>query len=217
MHYIKFISLIILLFLSYGYIPTFILRKLWRPDIQFSEKYLLTFDDGPSEITKELINILDEKDQKAVFFLLGEKLDKYDTSIYKNHILGSHGYRHVNFAILSPIKTYVEFEKAMIAFKEKSITPKYFRAPYGLYNIMLIYLIKKNKMKIFHWNYLLGDWKVEEKLIIYNRIKKRANNKNILVLHDGTEGKAKSQAKYNMLKELKIFLDEETKRQQNFN
>jgi peptidoglycan/xylan/chitin deacetylase (PgdA/CDA1 family) len=102
----------------------------------------LTFDDGPSPLSTDLIKLLKKHNKKAVFFLLGQKLPSYDLGIYEGFDLGCHGYRHVNFALMGPYKTYLEFNKAMDAFKDAGINPKYFRAPYGLYNLSLLFLIK---------------------------------------------------------------------------
>lgn len=187
---------------------TFILRLLWKTNLEIKDNYLLTFDDGPSEISIDLIKNLKKHNKEAIFFLLGEKLASYNVNIYEDFEIGCHGYRHVNFALLDPYRTYKEFKKAIKSFEESAIKPRYFRAPYGLYNLTLLYLIKKANMEVFQWDYLLGDWILEEEGVLYNKIKNKAKNKNILVLHDGTEGSGQKGAKERMLKEICKFLDE---------
>lgn len=195
---------------------TLILRILWKPGFKIRDNYLLTFDDGPSEISKELIEELNKHQKKAIFFLLGQKLDLYNLNMYKDFEIGCHGYRHVNFALLGPYRTYIEFNKAKDAFNRNGLKPTYFRAPYGLYNLTLLFLIKKENMKAFQWNYLLGDWILEKDCVLYKKLFKNAKDKNVLVLHDGTEGKADFGAKDKMLKELVKFLNEERKNQKNY-
>lgn len=180
------------------------------------DDYLLTFDDGPSEISRDLIIELNKYHKKAMFFLLGEKLSSYDLEIYNNFEIGCHGFSHINFALLGPYRTYIEFHKSIDAFRRNGLKPKYFRAPYGLYNLTLLLLIKKEKMKPFQWDYLLGDWVVEKDGVLYSKLKNKAKDKNVLVLHDGKEGKADFNAKNKMLKELVIFLDEERKKQKDY-
>ncbi|MDY6018069.1 MAG: polysaccharide deacetylase family protein [Anaerococcus sp.] len=194
---------------------TAILRLVWKVDFPIKEDYFLTFDDGPSDLTKDLIKVLRDNEKNAIFFLLGQKLGSYDLSMYEGYQIACHGYRHVNFALMDPYRTYLEFNKAIKAFEKAGIKPKYFRAPYGLYNLTLLYLIKKSNMKPFQWDYLLGDWNLEEDNILYKKIKEKANNKHVLVLHDGTEGSAAMKAKEKMLEELTRFLNDERKSKEN--
>ncbi|MEG1020560.1 MAG: polysaccharide deacetylase family protein, partial [Myroides sp.] len=37
----------------------------------------LTFDDGPTEITPEILNLLEKYNQKATFFCIGKQIEKY--------------------------------------------------------------------------------------------------------------------------------------------
>lgn len=196
---------------------TAILRLLWKPDFPIKEDYLLTFDDGPSKLSKDLLETLRKNDKDAIFFLLGEKLKSYDLAIYHGYQIGCHGYRHVNFALMTPFRTYKEFNKALAAFKEVGLAPSYFRAPYGLYNLTLLILIKTHGMKPFQWDFLLGDWKKEDDFVLLNKLKDKARDKNVLVLHDGTEGSADPGAKDKMLKEVRIFLDEERENKKSHN
>ncbi|MGX7350246.1 polysaccharide deacetylase family protein [Dolosicoccus paucivorans] len=200
-------SLIVL----HGYLPTAILRYRWRRNVSLGPNgYRLTFDDGPSEVTDSLIDLLNRYDEPGIFFLLGYKLTQYDLSIYKGHDIACHGYHHVNFALLDPFRTVREFNQMMEAFKDQGMTPRYFRAPYGLYNLTLLYLLKKANLKVVQWDSLLGDWEVESKGVLKQRLDERATDGKVVVLHDGTEGKADTEAKWRMIEELEGFLNENT-------
>lgn len=59
-------------------------------------KVYLTFEDGPSENTLEILDVLEEKNVKATFFVTGKE-DKKSQEIYKRiveegHTLGMHSY-----------------------------------------------------------------------------------------------------------------------------
>lgn len=53
----------------------------------------LTFDDGPSTYTREVLDVLKEKEVPATFFLLGEKAEKVSATndIWKRYIEEGHG------------------------------------------------------------------------------------------------------------------------------
>lgn len=59
----------------------------------------LTFDDGPHpETTREVLKVLAEYGQKATFFVVGEKVERYPDVVREiragGHELGVHGFEH---------------------------------------------------------------------------------------------------------------------------
>ena len=70
----------------------------------------LTFDDGPSSNTKEILDILDEYHIKATFFVTGTspKDFHYIKEAYqKGHTIGLHTYSHDYEYIYSSLKNYI--------------------------------------------------------------------------------------------------------------
>lgn len=135
------------------------LGLLWKPDFPIKEDYFLTltmYKQAKQGFTRNFKKMI-----KMPYFSSWEKkLKSYDLAIYHGYQIGCHGYRHVNFALMTPFRTYKEFNKALVIFKDLGLAPSYFRAPYGLYNLTLLILIKTHGMKPFQWDFLLGDWKV---------------------------------------------------------
>lgn len=63
-----------------------------------AHKVYLTFDDGPSKYTEEILDILDAYDVKATFFVLGKEND-YSIEMLqeianRGHTIGMHSYTH---------------------------------------------------------------------------------------------------------------------------
>ena len=57
----------------------------------------LTFDDGPSHNTPQVLDILDKYNVKATFFVTGEnaRYQSYIRTAYlKGHAIGAHSYTH---------------------------------------------------------------------------------------------------------------------------
>ena len=65
----------------------------------------ITFDDGPSVCTEELLNGLKERNVKATFFLIGENAEIYPEIVKREaaegHLVGNHTYSHVEITRLS--------------------------------------------------------------------------------------------------------------------
>ena len=73
------------------------------------KKVALTFDDGPGEITSEILAILKEKGVKATFFMLGCNAVTYPNLAKAvadgGHEIGNHTYGHINFYSFTGVKT----------------------------------------------------------------------------------------------------------------
>ena len=65
----------------------------------------LTFDDGPDHLTPGYLEVLDQLDVPATFFLLGKTATRYPELVRaylrRGHQLASHGYDHARFPTLS--------------------------------------------------------------------------------------------------------------------
>lgn len=72
----------------------------------------LTFDDGPSDNTDRILDILKEKNVKATFFVVGKTDEKskkrYQRIINEGHSLGMHSYTHDYSYIYSSMAHYKE-------------------------------------------------------------------------------------------------------------
>ena len=132
--------------------------------------FALTFDDGPSENTIPILNILDKYNMKATFFLIGSKLDSYpdiaQEIINRGHQIGIHTYSHffLTNVSLSFVKQEVILNERAIINKNfkgalsKNTIPKYFRAPHGVVDDAIMQLLTWDLgYKVIHWSFLTGD------------------------------------------------------------
>ena len=71
-------------------------------------KVYLTFDDGPSANTDQILDILDEYGVKATFFVVGKEgyNDQYRRIVEEGHTLGMHSYSHVYRDIYESVEAY---------------------------------------------------------------------------------------------------------------
>ncbi len=116
--------------------------KAVRPSFTKSDPKVcyLTFDDGPSENTEKILDILKENDIKATFFIIGWCIDGREDILKRiadeGHTIGIHTYSHDYEEIYSSVDAYVDdFAKAYDRIYEVTgIKPWLFRYPGGSYN-----------------------------------------------------------------------------------
>lgn len=100
----------------------------------------LTFDDGPSDRTDEVLDVLAEKDVKATFFVTG-KTDEADLArmrriVEEGHTIGMHSYSHDYSVVYASVEGFLEeFYKNFQQIREATGTsPTVFRCPGGSIN-----------------------------------------------------------------------------------
>ncbi|MBD7963570.1 polysaccharide deacetylase family protein [Fictibacillus norfolkensis] len=117
----------------------------------------LTFDDGPTDNTDEILTILKEEGVKATFFVTGREIEKNMEDakeiVAEGHELGNHSYSHERMVLKTPsyIKSEIERTDELIrkAGYEGIIQ---FRPPYGKKLIGLPYYFDKHDRKTILWN-----------------------------------------------------------------
>lgn len=152
-------------------------------------KVALTFDDGPSKYTKEIIDILKEYNVGGTFFLVGYNAEKYPDYVHYIHsngyTIGSHSMNHLNMKKLPYEKQKNEVMDCVEALK-KIIDEDIilFRPPYGSYNKQLIDLVTDHEYKVVLWNNDPEDWKTKDADKILESIKNSNTSGAIILLHE---------------------------------
>ncbi|MBO1627019.1 peptidoglycan-N-acetylglucosamine deacetylase [Bacillus arachidis] len=131
----------------------------------------LTFDDGPSKYTAELLNILQQNDAKATFFLIGENVKQFPELVKRekeeDHYVGMHSMTH-NYKKLYTNGEYVNEMKVnqnLIA-NILGESPKLTRPPYG----SMPGLNESLRNKTVEENFKVWDWTIDSLDWKYNKI-----------------------------------------------
>jgi peptidoglycan/xylan/chitin deacetylase (PgdA/CDA1 family) len=149
-----------------------------------SRDLFLTFDDGPdSESTPLILEILETHGVKAIFFCAGlaaeQHPDLIGLIISKGHIIGNHGYNHLDGWRTSDADYLADVSKAAI------YTSSYlFRPPYGRIRPSQYRLLKKDYHIIF-WDLMPYDFDsamTSEKIL--RTLKRKVRAGSVIVLHD---------------------------------
>lgn len=152
-------------------------------------KVALTFDDGPSQYTKEIIDILKSYGVGGTFFLVGYNVEKYPDYVDYIHSngysIGSHSINHFDMSILSYEKQEIELIDSIDMLREIVHEDVFlFRPPYGAYNNHLIDLAIDNEYKLVLWNNDPEDWKTRNPDRILEAIKNTNTSGAIILLHE---------------------------------
>lgn len=188
-----------------------------------TKRAFLTFDDGPSEVTNQILDTLKQEKVKATFFVLGSNvkiLPNVVKRIYdEGHYIANHGYSHVYSKIYASPQTVLdEFNQCNDAVKEAIQVPEYnshlFRFPGGLVGGKYATikneaneLLKQNEVMHVDWNSLTGDAETNNLSIEFElqRLRETSEGKNSLVIlmHDAQTKKTTADALPNIIAYLK--------------
>jgi len=146
----------------------------------------LTFDDGPSIYTEEIIEYLHDNDCVATFFILGNKVEMYTDTIKKSisygNEIGNHSYNHKWLAKLKEEEMLEQINKTQNIITEKiGYTPTLLRPSYGSTNKTMK---EKVDLEIILWNVDTMDWKYKSVNKIVSRATKNLKDGNIILMHD---------------------------------
>ncbi|KAF2511277.1 polysaccharide deacetylase family protein [Flavobacterium foetidum] len=154
------------------------------------KKIAITFDDGPSIYTLEVLDLLKKYNAKATFFCIGKNIEAHPEIIQKviaeGHLVGNHSYSHSKFFdFYNEDKIREELVKADLLLEK--FTPgkiNFFRPPYGVTTPSIRRALKKTGHKVIGWNIRSLDGGTKNQDLILKRITKRVSPGGIVLLHD---------------------------------
>lgn len=134
------------------------------------KKVYLTFDDGPSIYTGEILDILKENNVKATFFVVynddEELWPMYSRIAEEGHTLAMHSYTHVYKDIYSSLDSFKEDVSDIhdFLYEQTGVDCTYYRFPGGSSNSVsavdiqeLMQYLDDEGYTYFDWNSLSGD------------------------------------------------------------
>lgn len=146
----------------------------------------LTFDDGPSKYTNDILDILKDNGICATFFVLGNKVPYGQETLLKmlenGNEIGNHTYNHKWLAHLDEIEIKNQISKTQeVIFEYTRYLPKVFRPSYG---DIPKEMRKEINLEVTLWNVDTLDWKLKNKKQIIKRATKNTKDGDIILMHD---------------------------------
>ena len=188
-----------------------------------TKRAFLTFDDGPSNNTVKILDILKKENVKATFFMLGSNVKIFPNTVKRvydeGHYIANHGYTHEYSSIYkSPQAVLDEYNKCNNEVRKAIGKPEYnshlFRFPGGLAGGKYAKvkkeakeLLEKNDILNIDWNALTGDAESQNPKAkqLMKELKETTKGKNsvVILMHDAEAKKVTVDILSDVIKYLK--------------
>ena len=162
--------------------------SIWHGDRQ-RRAVALTFDDGPSAGTGEILETLEAAGARATFFQCGVNAERHPdwarAVSTAGHEIGNHTWSHRRLDFASVTVMREELGRAQRVLTEiHGSAPRWFRAPFGVRWIGLGGVQREFGLMGAMWTCMGRDWKLPSGAIA-ERVLQSAENGAIICLHDG--------------------------------
>ena len=150
---------------------------------------VLTFDDGPTELTPLFLDLLKQYEAKAVFFCIGRQIAQYPQIVQRikqeGHLICNHTYNHIpqnSFASTATMTKEIQQTDALLA--QLGIITPYFRPPYGVTNPHIARAAKRTGKMVVGWDIRSLDTIIEDETRLWSRVLSKLSQGNIILMHD---------------------------------
>lgn len=165
----------------------------------------LTFDDGPSKNTMDILNILDKYDIKATFFFNGgtdeASVERMKAVADAGHTIGLHSISHDYKKIYESVESYLDdfYDTYTCVYEATGVKPQVFRFPGGSINNYNRFVYMQIIAEMTRRGFVYYDWNVSGEdavhgadwTSIYNNLMTGINNNSadraIVLLHDSSD------------------------------
>lgn len=203
---------------------TFVTEVMSQKSVNIEEKrkVYLTFDDGPSRYTEEILQILKEENVKATFFVIGYEGDvyakRYRAIVEGGHTLAMHAYNHDYTKIYKSVEAFASDLKKIQTLLENvtGVKPTIYRFPGGSSNSQMKIPVKKLIHYLNEQGITYYDWNALSEDAINKNLSPTTLNKNILkdlknqdpcivLMHDLGDRRGTVEALRPLIKQLKAM------------
>lgn len=173
----------------------------------------LTFDDGPyPPFTQELVAVLEKKQVKVTFFIVGNNASKFPEVVKlvasNGHEVALHAGEHKDFLKLNSSEIAGNISSGKKVLEEltgKSV--KYIRPPHGFRDWAVMEEASKLGLKVVNWSVIPRDWTNPGAQEIAARVCKDVNPGAIVLLHDG-DAPSQTASRAQTVQATSIIIDE---------
>ena len=151
----------------------------------------LTFDDGPhSEGTPAVLDVLARAGERAMFFVVGEQVERRPTLVAEiaaaGHVVALHGYRHRLQLRCSDGELEADLARGAAAIEDATgVSAAWHRPPYGIYSAAGLRAVRAAGLRPLLWSRWGKDWrKFTTPARIAGRATRNLSAGDVVLLHD---------------------------------
>lgn len=157
--------------------------------LEVDNKIALTFDDGPSKYTREIIEVLDDYNVKATFFLVGSNISGREDVVRllheKGHGIGNHTMTHPYLTLFDYEQQRVEITLTNESIENiTGVAPTLFRPPYGVMDTTTERILREQQMKTILWNKDPKDWDTDDPIELTRKVLSTMESGSIVLFHE---------------------------------
>lgn len=173
------------------YAPLDKYREIWQTSPK-SKMIAITFDDGPTTRTGELLDILVRKGVKATFFVVGSMAEARPETLRRmaaeGHQIENHTYSHRNLEFLSPIEVERELIRTNSVIRDVTGgAGRLFRLPGGHHNGKLSSSAGKFGFRLVFWTVNCSKTEGTKVPNILKLVTSKAKPGGIILMHNGED------------------------------
>jgi peptidoglycan/xylan/chitin deacetylase (PgdA/CDA1 family) len=174
----------------------------------------LTFDDGPSGFTQQMLDVLARYDAEGTFFVLGKqaqaKPDLIRAEAQGGHYVANHTYSHSSLEGISEADFIQEIENTRQAILDAALDlftldkdVRYLRPPYGATDANTRQYAAEQGYAVVLWDIDPQDWRRPGAKVVADHVIRSVYPGAIVLMHDGGGDRAQTvQALETVLREL---------------
>lgn len=151
----------------------------------------LTFDDGPQpQALERFLDVLDEHQARATFFLVGERAVRHPDLVQRiraaGHSVANHGFTHRNHLFFTPRAAALDIQRGAAVIAEiTGERPTLYRPPYGIVAGATSIGARRARHHLVLWSRWGRDWRARATAqSITMEATKRLGGGDIVLLHD---------------------------------
>ncbi|HEY7288026.1 MAG TPA: polysaccharide deacetylase family protein [Vicinamibacterales bacterium] len=179
---------------AYRLVPAFdpLGRVRWRvPSAAGSApRCAITFDDGPTTATSQVLDILAAEGVPATFFVLGRNVERYPHTVRRaqseGHAIGVHGMDHSRLAGANESTIAAQVAGVARVLEAAGVSPAaVYRTPHGWKSPGVFAAARRQGLTLWAWSRGVWDTDRPSPDVIVRRATRFARSGMVLLLHDG--------------------------------
>jgi peptidoglycan/xylan/chitin deacetylase (PgdA/CDA1 family) len=155
-----------------------------------ARRVALTFDDGPDDMTRAYLDVLDRYGARATFFVVGEACEARPELVreyvVRGHQVAGHGWDHTRFTKLDPGALRAQLARTNAVLGPQPTARPWVRPPYGALDARVLAQLLASGAFVAMWSLDSFDYTIKDPEALVSRCApSRIDPGEVVLLHEG--------------------------------